>query len=279
MATDGSIGSISELERDVNGIWTSARSSDVSYPETGHQSCMELESGSFWFRHRNRVIVDLVRRAPPPENGLLLEVGGGNGVVAAAIAAAGFHVGLLEPGSEGIRNAETRGIDLLIQSTFQDARFINGVLPAVGMFDVIEHVKDDIGFLLDVHRSLMSGGRVYATVPAYQCLWSEEDLEAGHYRRYTCSRLRKLFERAGFDVEYASYFFWPLPPPILLFRSLPYRLGIPRSDALADGHAEHGTREGMASRILRGLLKPEAKWLRRGGRLPFGGSCVILARA
>ena len=70
------------------------------------------------------------------------------------------------------------------------------------------------------------------TVPAYQWLWSDDDELSEHRRRYTVSGLRRVAARAGFTVEYATYMFWPLPPPIALLRALPSRLGLrPKADA------------------------------------------------
>ena len=38
---------------------------------------------------------------------------------------------------------------------------------------------------------MKENGRLYATVPSYSFLWSEEDILAGHFRRYTLKGLSK----------------------------------------------------------------------------------------
>ena len=45
-----------------DGIYYSAASEAVSYPEEGNEACFEVEDRSFWFRHRNDCIRELVRK-------------------------------------------------------------------------------------------------------------------------------------------------------------------------------------------------------------------------
>ncbi len=76
------------LERRDDGLWFARRQASVSYPAHGNAACLAVEDRSFWFRHRNRCIVSLVRRFPP--DGPLLDIGGGNGYVAKSLAVAGI---------------------------------------------------------------------------------------------------------------------------------------------------------------------------------------------
>jgi 2-polyprenyl-3-methyl-5-hydroxy-6-metoxy-1,4-benzoquinol methylase len=177
-----------------------------------------------------------------------------------------------------VQNARRRGVAITIQSTLEDAGFKPGCLPAVGMFDVLEHIQDDEGFLRQVSELLAPGGRLYLTTPAYQALWSTEDQFAGHYRRYTLAALRKKLAAVGLQVEFASYIFLFLPLPVLLLRALPSRLGLRRSVNLEQEVKEHGSPGGATGRILDGLLRAELKRLQDGRRLPFGGSCLVAAR-
>lgn len=77
----------------------------ISYPDEGNEACFEVEDQSFWFRHRNHCIRELVRNFPP--QGPLFDVGGGNGFVAKGLMDAGWEVVLVEPGpSEAISYPE-----------------------------------------------------------------------------------------------------------------------------------------------------------------------------
>lgn len=257
------------------GLWVaSAPGAAVSYPEDGSGFCLGLEDGSFWFRHRNRCIVDLVRRFPPA--GTVWDVGGGNGFVSRGLLEAGFAAALLEPSREGAENARRRGIPTVVCATLADARFRPGSLPAAGLFDVLEHVADDGGFLDLLHRCLAPGGRLYLTVPAHAWLWSDNDRHAGHFRRYGEPGLRRLLAGHGFRVDWCSPFFGPLVLPILLLRSLPSRLGRKRDAAqTARQHAPGGP----APALLGRLLGREERRLARGERAALGSSLLLTASA
>ncbi len=96
----------------------------------------------------------------------------------------------------------------------------------IGLFDVVEHIEDDEAFLIENHSYLKKGGKIYITVPAYQWLFSEEDVYAGHYRRYSVKQISSLLENIGFEVKYKTYFFTFIPIPLFLLNALPYKLGI-----------------------------------------------------
>jgi SAM-dependent methyltransferase len=197
-----------------------------------------------------------------------------------ALAAAGFDVALVEPGRAGASNARRRGLETVICATTATAQFKPRSLPAVGLFDVVEHIEDDLSFLKSLRGLLKVQGRLYVTVPAYPFLWSGEDVSAGHYRRYTLEGLCSVIERAGFEVEFSSYIFRFLPVPIALFRVLPYRLGLsPATDtprAIARDHAVQG---GVVAGVLARLLKSEIESLEKKRAMGFGGSCLAVARS
>jgi SAM-dependent methyltransferase len=266
------------IELGEDKLWCSRSKSAISYPESGNDICFELEDTSFWFQHRNRCLLELLERYPP--NGTFFDIGGGNGCVSLALQNAGWRVVLLEPGIRGARNARGRSIGTVICSTFEDAGFREGSLPAAGAFDVVEHIEDDLGFLRSLARALTPGGRFYVTVPAFGGLWSHEDDDAGHYRRYTRSSLQYVLEQAGLQTEYVTYFFAVLPLPILLLRTLPYKLGLRRSQepVMARSQSEHRAPRGMSSSLLGMLLSQEVERIRTGRKIAFGSSCLAVAR-
>jgi hypothetical protein len=148
----------------------------------------------------------------------------------------------------------------------------------VGLFDVLEHIKDDSAFLASVRELLRPGGRIYLSVPAFQFLWSRDDEVAGHFRRYTRRSLAKVFRAAGLQVEYLTYFFWFLPLPVGVLRTIPSRVGWRRNPTLRSAKREHTVGRGLTRRLVDWALSPELAWLRRGRTLPFGGSCLAVAR-
>ncbi len=264
------------LERGEHGIWFSKGKSNVSYPSTGNEACFEIEDHSFWFQHRNRSIASIVRGFPPA--GAIFDIGGGNGFVSLGLQKAGWQSIVVEPGNAGAINARGRGLENVVCATLEDAGFRSHSLPAAGLFDVLEHIADDGEFLRTLRDRLIVGGRIYLTVPAYQWLWSAEDVSAGHFRRYTLSSLASVFGQSGFEIEFASYIFSPLPMPILLRRTIPSLLG--RRNA---GSSDEAIRElrgsGTMLRLAGGALKWELRRLERKKTIPAGGSCLVVARS
>jgi hypothetical protein len=87
-------------------------------------------------------------------------------------------------------------------------------------------LKTTEAFLENINRLLTPDGRIMLTVPAFQRLWSENDVQLGHFRRYTLGQLSALLEEAGFRVTYATYFFSLVWAPMWLARVLPEKFGI-----------------------------------------------------
>ncbi len=172
------------LQLGNDGIWYSSNTEDISYPSDGNDACFAIEENSFWFKHRNNCIASVVKSYPPKSNGTIFDIGGGNGFVSLGLANSGFNVVLVEPGKFGASNTKKRGLSNVICATTDTAKFNPHSLPAVGLFDVMEHIEDDLNFLKSIKELMKKNARLYVTVPSYSFLWSAEDVFAGHFRRY-----------------------------------------------------------------------------------------------
>jgi SAM-dependent methyltransferase len=262
------------FDRDT-GIWSSARAASVAYPESGYATCFSIEDASFWFRHRNRCILAAVRKYAP--SGFILDVGGGNGYVARALIDAGFDTVLLEPGPEGAQNAKRgRAVPDVICASLEDAAIHDGVVPAVGMFDVLEHIDDDRAVAAQLHRIVRPGGYWYLTVPAFNWLWSGADNDAQHYRRYTHATMAAALE-GHFRIVYLTALFERLVPAFFLSRALPYAIGLRgRSDALLKAEHQPGGATGTA--LLERFLAHETRCIARGRSLRIGSTLLVVAQ-
>jgi SAM-dependent methyltransferase len=265
----------SSLREDETGLWRCKTRAEISYPETGNASLLAVEDTSFWFQHRNRCIVSAVRRFPPGRP--IIDVGAGNGFVAQGLRDADFDVIAVEPGMNGALAARQRGVECVIRGTVQDVGFDETSLPAVGLFDVLEHIEDDVATLTSICRMLRSRGRLYLTVPAYQFLFSGEDRAAGHFRRYSRRSLNYALTRAGFNIEYGGYFFFFLPVPIFLFRTLPSWF---KADQAYPAHSVSGDHmtPALIGQQISVALAWESRLIACGGRIRFGGSYLAVAR-
>jgi SAM-dependent methyltransferase len=257
------------------GIWSSARAAKVAYPEGVHATCFSLEDDSFWFRHRNRCILEAVRKYRP--SGFILDVGGGNGYVARALIDAGFDTVLLEPGPDAAQNARRgRAVPDVICASLEDAAIRDGAVPAVGMFDVIEHIEDDRALAAQLHRIVRPGGYVYITVPAYNWLWSSADTLAMHYRRYTHRTMAAALD-GRFRIVYLTALFERLVPAFFLARTLPYAIGLRgRSDAQLETEHQPGGSSGRA--LLERLLAHEVRCIADGRSLRIGSTLLVVAQ-
>jgi hypothetical protein len=259
---------------DVNGIYYARDRRPVSYPEKGNQDCLQLEDHSFWFRHRNNCISHLVKRFSAQKT--FWDIGGGNGFVAQHLQCEGIETVLLEPGEQGAENAKKRGIKNIICGSLEDVGLKEGRIDSAGMFDVLEHIENDSTFLRQLHKSCSNEASIYITVPAYNLLWSDEDDNAGHFRRYTLRSLTTLLENCGYSVKFSTYIFSFLPLPILFFRSLPSRLGMNKNSADIEKYSkEHEAFK--LSPLLDRILKWEEKKVLSLKKIAIGGSCLVVA--
>ena len=258
-----------------DGIYYADSNEKVSYPDDGNDISFELEENSFWFRHRNHCIVEMVRNYPPTGNGPIFDVGGGNGFVAKGLMNAGWETVVVEPGASGARNAKKRGLRNIICATTKTAKFNSGTLPAIGVFDVVEHIENDIEFLNHLWELLIPGGMLYITVPAYKALWSLDDERGGHFRRYTLSNLTKKIQNSSFYISYSTYIFSYLPLFIFLIRRIPYKLKYSKSPIIKSLRNDHYSPDGIGSKILNLLHKWEIKKINKHQNINFGGSCML----
>ena len=259
-----------------DGVWRSEAVDRISYPSEGNEVCFQLEDSSFWFQHRNRVIQSLVSRFSPKE--VFFDVGGGNGCVTKCLQEHGIPAVLVEPGENGIWNAKRRKVEHVVQSMWTPDLVYSGSAAAVGLFDVVEHIEDDEQFLRGVYTTLATNGLVFITVPAFNCLWSNEDVHAGHFRRYRLPDLQTLMINVGFCIEYSSYFFGVLPLPIFLQRCIPTHIGWRKASIPQTTQREHSNAPGFTGRFLNQLLHREHVRIARLQRMWTGSSCVLVGR-
>lgn len=258
-----------------NGIWYANNQLQLSYPKEGHESCFAIEEESFWFNHRNTILINAIQRHSPKS--VIFDIGGGNGYVSKGLEEKGIGTVLVEPGVAGAQNAAKRGLKNIICASTNDLKSFVGKIEAIGTFDVVEHINDDQRFIKELHELLIEKGFLYISVPAFMHLWSNEDDEAGHYRRYTLKQIASLLEKNGFTVCYKTYFFSFLWLPLMIFRSIPSKLGIRRKSEQQTQN-EHKAKSKVVQTILNTLKQFEKNKISKLKTLPFGTSCLIVAQ-
>jgi len=94
-------------------------------------------------------------------------------------------------------------VDLEDPESFSD---LGEKFDTVVCLNVLEHVRDPLAALANLHSVLEPGGRAVIYVPAGQWLYSSLDDSLDHRCRYDRKMLRKELESAGFTVEHLQGF-------------------------------------------------------------------------
>lgn len=246
-----------------------ANGQSLNYDPRLFARLVEIEERSFWFRARNRLIVDVAGEVTRPGD-RALEVGCGTGYVLRALvrecglrATGGELYGeALDYAKRRVPEAEFARIDVL-DMPYED-RF-----DLVGAFDVLEHVGDDLAALRGMRRAARPGGFILLTVPQHPWLWSDADAQAHHERRYRRSEVVDRVMRAGLVPARVTSFVTSPLPALALARLTPGHRRDPLAGLVVPA---------PVSRLFEWLLAAERALIRRGVSLPAGGSLLVLAQ-
>jgi SAM-dependent methyltransferase len=237
--------------------------------EAAYRQHYEAEDHHWWFRGRWAVVEALLSRTPLPASPRILDAGCGTGGNLQRYSRIGEASGV-DPSLEAVQFCRERGFDSVEQAGLESLPFADGSFDLVAATDVLEHVADEAVALRELWRAAAPNAALLLTVPAYMWLWSEEDENLHHYRRYTRPALRRAVEAAGWEPRIATYFNTLLLPPIALARRLSKLTG--RKGAEVDA-----TPAGLDG-ILSLPMRLEARMIRAGLRLPAGVSVGIVCR-
>ena len=245
------------------------------YDEIAFQKLFAVEEKHFWFRARNILIAALATRAVEGiESPRILEIGCGTGNVLGALSHAradGVLIGL-DFKAEGLAYARKRSSLPLVQADASLPPF-SVQFDLIGMFDILEHIRDDAAALESANRLVRPGGKLLLTVPAHMKLWSYADIVAQHCRRYEISELRERLASARFEVQFVGPYMMLLYPVLRLWRLL--------NRGGAETDLKRFERDLTIVPILNHIaawgMAAESRWVASGHRLPFGASLVAVA--
>ncbi|HEX7557335.1 MAG TPA: class I SAM-dependent methyltransferase [Leptolinea sp.] len=253
--------------------------SQESYDPHYFEPLFAAEERHFWFTARNKVISSLVRKSLTDRTEVhLLEVGCGTGNVLRALEKEfpDFHLVGMDLFQEGLKFARRRVNCALVQADLAYPPF-GRLFDLIGLFDVLEHIKEDNLVLKHIFEMVRPDGWMLLTVPANPSLWSYFDVASHHVRRYTVEDLREKVQSAGFEVQFASPYMSATYPLVWFNRHSKNKAAI-NDESKVQSQAEDELKNiPVVNDILRGILSLEAGWLSRGNLLPFGSSLVLLA--
>jgi SAM-dependent methyltransferase len=165
----------------------------------------------WWFRMRERWLLEVLCRTCPPEGwNSILDVGCGDALFFDRLLEFGDVEGV-EP-NESIVNSSGPHFPKIRIGPF-DGSFCPGKqYSLILLLDVLEHLPDANRALQQCMSLLKPGGSILLTVPAFNFLWTNHDVINHHQTRYRRGTLFPLLRQAGFRIEESAYWFhWPFP--------------------------------------------------------------------
>lgn len=216
----------------------------------------------------------LAKTTSSPRSGRAVDYGAGAGMTVLAMSRLGFDAVGVEISAK-TRDTATR----LFQVDMRDGtldQFQDNELALVTMFDVMEHILEPREFAGELYKKVRPDGLVMIGVPNFDSLdrtvrgvGSQVMVFPEHVNFFTRSSLKRLMEKAGFEVRYIGS-----PPPYGVAISLGLR------KAMIKAFGRNGFTRllgGVLSGIKRYLVYPIPNFLvEHSGR--FGHSLFIVAQ-
>jgi SAM-dependent methyltransferase len=94
----------------------------------------------------------------------------------------------------------------VIRASIDALPFASGAVSQLYLFDILEHVSDDVGAGRELARVSAANGWLVLSTPLHSHRWHEFDRVVGHVRRYEPQALVDLLCGAGFRLEGFAHF-------------------------------------------------------------------------
>ncbi len=237
-----------------------------------YQEMADTEDRHWWFLGRRKIVRSILQGLNLRKKASILEIGCGTGGNLELLASFG-EVSAIE--------MDEKALALARQKTGEKGTIAAGRCPGdmpfegrkfdlICLFDVLEHIEEDVQTLQAIRKMLQSDGQVLITVPAYQWLWGPHDEFLHHKRRYTVGRLQEKATAAGFSVQRRSYF------NTLLF---PLAAMVRLADALLGKRTSSGSKvpAPLINTLLEKIFSLERQILGYVN-LPFGVSILVILK-
>lgn len=232
-----------------------------------------VEDSHWWYVGRRAILESFLQRIVSsirnPQSAIrILDVGCGTGGNLEMLEKFGAAEGV-DVSDDALEFCKSKGLTvhkgLAEALPFEDESF-----DVVTALDVVEHLDDDVAGLEEMHRVTKTGGKTLIFVPAFMWLWGVQDDVSNHRIRYTKKQIVERLEKAGFELERATYANITFFAPILGGRTLMKITGIkPESENNVNVSALNG--------VFGKIFASEKLWL-KNFNFPFGVSIVAVAK-
>jgi SAM-dependent methyltransferase len=167
----------------------------------------DLYANHWWWRARESILLDHIRKLALPKPAEILDVGCGDAVFFPALSKFGNVRGIEI--DRGLIRSDNPYQGAIHHAPLGDAEYTGWQFDLITALDVIEHIEDDAAAIENLVAMLRPGGYLVLTVPAFMLLWDAHDERNHHYRRYRKESLAKLLAPHGQLAE-LSYLFHSL---------------------------------------------------------------------
>jgi SAM-dependent methyltransferase len=233
----------------------------------------EVEQTHWWFQARREILYAVTSQFVAPSS-RVLDTGCGTGFFIDK-AKERYDVWGIDASPIAVEICHERGLANVVMGSAADLsgvsdRRFEGIL----LFDVIEHLEDDLAALRHARELLTPNGLIIVTVPAFMFMWSRHDELNHHKRRYVKIQLHNLLRDAGFSIEKLSYFNSYLFPLAVLSRFARRMFG-------RDGEGEFKIPALRLNQWMKAIFAAEAKKLLNlspTDSFPFGLSLLAVGR-
>jgi len=233
-----------------------------------YETMADTEDHHWWFVGRRHIISEILKKQQLQPECRILEIGCGTGGNLSMLSRFG-KVSAVELNDTARRKAsEKSSIPVEKACLPDDLPFSGKKFDVICLFDVLEHIQQDVDALRVLHESLSPAGKIILTVPAYQWMWSSHDVSLHHFRRYSRKSLQDCCQRAGYRLERLSSFNCFLLPVAIMTRVI---------EKIAPSKAVRGDKTPSAwlNNILSWIFRSESYLLARIN-LPAGLSLLAI---
>lgn len=228
---------------------------DHALEHLSDKAAKDLEDSLWWVHGRKAIIRKYLERAlQGVAEPIIMDVGCGSGGNLQTLSEFGSVLGV-EPSPILARRSRERGIAKDVFEADVGTLDSTKSVDVFTMFDVLEHIEDDLAFLGSIRKQAEQKHTLLVSVPACPQLYGEHDRILHHYRRYNRAMLSSILEKNGYKVEAMSYhmtFLFPVALAVRLKDKVLELLGYKRAAI------ELGDAPPLLSRILGSVLMAES---------------------
>lgn len=184
-----------------------------------YKTMAKYQDEHWWYRGRRQIIKSHIEKLTLPEQVKVLEIGCGTGGNLVILNNVG-ELFAVEMDEFARRHAHQLSRQTTIESGWlpDNLPFENTRFNLICLFDVLEHIENDLAALDAIKKRLAAQGRIIITVPAGKWMFGKHDKSMHHFRRYNSKQLACLFSKAGIELECITYFNSLLYPFAVLSR-------------------------------------------------------------